>query len=255
MCGTGIVYSAKINGEPTTFGTSGLLYRSNKLMYDRLTNTVWNQFTGEPVIGPLAASGIKLKRFPVILTTWGEWLVEHPDATVLSPDTGIYPASVYEPESTPGAIYYEYFNSHDTMFPVWERSAELGTKEVVLGLAVGHEYKAYPVAALQQERVVNDVLGDVAVVLMGSSSSQAARAYERNGHSFSLAGGEPVSGALPNALVDSDGAVWSVTEEYLISDADPVLRLNRIPTHMSFWFGWFAFHPDTQIYRPDENTP
>ena len=49
------MYSARIDGEPTTFGTSGLLYRSNKLMYDRTTNSIWNQFTGEPVIGPLAA--------------------------------------------------------------------------------------------------------------------------------------------------------------------------------------------------------
>ena len=223
-------------------------------MYDRTTNTVWKQFTGEPVIGPLAASGIKLERFPVILTTWEEWLAEHPDTTVLSPHTGIYPASAYEPESNPEAIYHGYFNSPDTMFPVWNRSTELGIKEVVLGLAMGDEYKAYPVAALQQERVVNDVLGETAVVLIGSSSSQAARAYERNERSFSLASGEAAIGPLPNTLVDSDGVAWSITEEYLVNDMDPVLRLKRIPTHMAFWFGWYGFHPDTQVYRPEENT-
>ena len=254
MCGSGIVYSAKINGEPTTFGTSGLLYRSNKLMYDRQTLTVWKQFTGEPVIGPLAASGIELERFPVILTTWEEWLGEHPETTVLSAGTGIYPASAYEAESNPGAIYYGYFDSPDTMFPVWNRSTELGTKEVVLGLAVGTQYKAYPVAELQQERVINDVLGDTDVVLIGSSSSQAARAYERHGRSFSLASAEAATGPLPNALVDSDGVVWSVTGEYLINDTDPSLRLKRIPTHMAFWFGWYGFHPETQVYRADENT-
>ena len=51
------MYSAKVNDQPTTFGTSGLLYRSNKLMYDRATETIWHQFTGEPVIGPLAETG------------------------------------------------------------------------------------------------------------------------------------------------------------------------------------------------------
>ena len=68
------MYSARINGEPTTFGTSGLLYRSNKVMYDRATRSLWSQLLGEPVIGPLADSGIKLDFFPVNLITWGEWL-------------------------------------------------------------------------------------------------------------------------------------------------------------------------------------
>jgi hypothetical protein len=66
------VYSAKIDGEPTTFGTSGLLYRSNKLMYDRNTESLWSSLLGEPVIGPLADSEIKLAFFPVVLTTWEE---------------------------------------------------------------------------------------------------------------------------------------------------------------------------------------
>ena len=64
------MYSARIDGETTTFGTSGLLYRSNKVMYDRATNTLWHQFTGEPIIGPLADSGIRLPFYPVLLTTW-----------------------------------------------------------------------------------------------------------------------------------------------------------------------------------------
>jgi hypothetical protein len=78
------VYSAIIDDEPTTFGTTGFLYRSNKLMYDRLTRSVWNQFTGVPVIGPLAEDGARLSFFPVLLTTWQEWVEEHPDTTVLS---------------------------------------------------------------------------------------------------------------------------------------------------------------------------
>ena len=65
------MYSAKINGEPTTFGTSGMLYRSNKVMYDRLTETLWNQLRGEPMVGELVGSGIKLEYFPVALTTLG----------------------------------------------------------------------------------------------------------------------------------------------------------------------------------------
>ena len=95
------MYSAKINGEPTTFGTSGLLYQSNKLTYDRATQSLWSSLLGELVIGPLADSGIKLPFFPVVLTTWEEWLAEHPTTSVLSNDTGVYPARFYTPGKQP----------------------------------------------------------------------------------------------------------------------------------------------------------
>ena len=78
------MYSGVVNGQTTTFGTSGLLYRSNKVMYDRATRSLWNQFSGEPIIGTLADSGIQLPFFPSVVSTWGEWQEEHPDTTVLS---------------------------------------------------------------------------------------------------------------------------------------------------------------------------
>ena len=105
-----------------------MLYHSNKVMYDRLTNSLWNQLTSEPVIGPLWDSGIKLDFFPVILTTWEEWLELHPDTTVLDQETGLYPAAFYAPEEDPQAIYYAYFNAPETMFPVPSRDDRLDTK-------------------------------------------------------------------------------------------------------------------------------
>ena len=136
-----IVYSAKINGEPTTFGTSGMLYRSNKVMYDRLTNSLWNQLSREPVIGPLWDSGIKLDFFPVMLTTWEEWLELHPDTTVLAQDTGVYHRSFYVPEDDPQAIYFDYFNTPQTMFPVPDRNNWLETKDIVLGVQLNGSYQ------------------------------------------------------------------------------------------------------------------
>jgi hypothetical protein len=56
-----------------------------KLMYDRPTNSLWNQLTGEPVSGRLAESGIQLERLPIVVTTWGEWKKEHPGTVVLDP--------------------------------------------------------------------------------------------------------------------------------------------------------------------------
>ena len=111
-----------------------MLYQSNKLMYDRTTNSVWNQFTGEPVVGPLASSGIRLDFFPSVLTTWEEWLAEHPDTTVLNIDTGVYSPARYANEWEPHAIYYDYFASPLTMFPVFNRDETLlHAKETVIG--------------------------------------------------------------------------------------------------------------------------
>lgn len=236
------MYSAKIDGEATTFGTSGLLYRSNKVMYDRLTNSLWNQFTGEPIVGPLWDSGARLEFFPVLVTTWEEWVELHPDTTVLDIETGHYPASYYLPEEHREAIYYDYFNSPGTMFAVPNRDGRLATKDVVLGVEVNGRYKAYPVAALREERVVNEVVGGEGVVVLGSEASEGARAYFRGDRVFAATEG------IPSVVVDADGGIWRVTEEFLVNAEDESVRLARIPTHTSFWFGWFQFHGDTEVY-------
>ena len=243
------MYSAKIKGEPTTFGTSGMLYRSNKVMYDRLTNSLWNQLTGEPVIGPLWDSGIKLDFFAVLLTTWEEWLELHPDTTVLDQETGVYAAEFYLPENDPQAIYYDYFNAPDTMFPVPDRDHRLDAKDVVLGVQLNDSYKAYSSIALRQHRIVNDVVGGEEILVLGSDASQGARAYYRGGKSFELGPKDDVSNpGIPSVVTDTDGETWRVTEEFLVNKEDESDKLARIPTHMSFWFGWFQFHPDTELY-------
>ena len=228
-----------------------MLYRSNKLMYDRATRSLWVSFVGEPVIGALADSGIKLPFFPSSMTTWGEWLAEHPDTTVLSLETGIYAPSRYEPESDPGSFYFTYRADPDTMFPVWNRDTRLDTKEEVLGLSIGEEHKAFPVKVLQRERVVNDVLGDTGVVVVGSAISSSARAYASEGVQFTLPGGGATTDALPMSLTDASGVTWKITEEALVNTGDPSRTLARLPSQLSFWFGWFAFHPDTKVYGVD----
>ena len=248
LCGAGIAYHGEFDGMETTFGTSGFLYRSNKIMYDRETLSLWNQETGQPVIGELADSGIQLNFFPTLLTTWGEWTDEHPDTTVLALDTGVSQPGSYFPEDNPNATYYEYFNTPGTMFPVWIRDDSLEAKDVVLGVNIGEAQKAYPVSVLQVERVVNDTLGETNVVVLGSEISQAAKAYERGDQEFSRVEGDTSTG-VPMKLVDQNGHVWDVTEEALVNASDSSQTLPRIPTHSSFWFGWYAFYPDTELYE------
>ena len=248
LCGAGIAYSGKFNDIETTFGTSGFLYRSNKIMYDRETLSLWNQELGQPVIGELADSGIQLDFFPTLLTTWGEWKNTHPDTTVLSLNTGVYQPGRYFPEDNPNATYYQYFNTPETMFPVWLRDDSLEAKDVVLGVRIGEAAKAYPVTALQTDRVVNDVLGETNIVVLASELSQAAKAYERGDQEFSRLQDDTSTG-IPMKVVDRNGHEWNVTEEALVNAADSSQTLARIPTHSSFWFGWFAFYPDTELYE------
>ena len=95
LCGSGILYDTRVEGReaPFVFGSSGFLYRSNKLMYDQETNSLWNQFVGRPVVGPLTGSGIELKILPVAITSWRKWQERHPETKVLSLDTGYTPSS------------------------------------------------------------------------------------------------------------------------------------------------------------------
>ena len=241
------MYSTSFLDEPTTFGTSGLLYRSNKVMYDRATNTLWSQLTGRPIIGPLVGSDIRLKIFPLVLTTWGEWLTDHPDTTVLSLDTGYYSPTQYQREDDSASIYFSYRNSAETMFPVWIRDDRLDAKEEVLGLTVDDVYKAYPLRVIGEMRVLSDTVNGVDVVVIASSSSMDARAYRSGGMTFEPPRENSGTG-LPRLLVASDGSRWRVTVDALVDVEDESRTLPSMFANISFWFGWYAFHSDTLLY-------
>ena len=248
------MYSTKLNEEVLEFGTSGLLYRSNKLMYDRGTNTLWVQFLGEPVVGPLADSGIELEVLPVLLTTWGEWLAAHPDTTVLDIETGIYPPAVYAPEGDPGSVYFEYRRNPETLFPVAQRSDILPTKAQVLGLNVSGQARAYPLELLREEPVINDSLGGKDLVVVTIGEAGGARVYERGAHLFSHAQPTDENEGMI-ILVDEKGQRWRMGEEALVQVEDSRQRLQRIPSHIAYWFGWYAFYPATDVYGEIESAP
>lgn len=249
------MYSTKVNGETIEFGTSGLLYRSNKLMYDRVTQSLWNSFLGEPVIGQLADSGVKLDYFPVVMTTWEEWSSEHPDTTVLSNSTGVYPADFYAAEGSPESIYYAYRAGTETMFPVWNRDDVLLTKDEVLVFSRGSSHKAYPISILNRERVVNDVVGGEPVLILASGRSAEARVYARGSGTFSLDPDSPAGEGTPSRVYDDAGVAWRVAEDALVNSTDDTDTLARLPAHAAFWFGWFSFRPDTELYEGASPSP
>ena len=222
-------------------------------MYDRTTNTLWRQFVGEPAVGTLVGSGIKLEVLPVVLTTWGDWLATHPDTNVVDINTG-FPPERYRPEEHPESAYANYRESPELWYPVWRESDLLSKKSQVLGLVVNGEAKAYPLEQLQQEPVINDSLGGKNLVVITRAESAAARAYKRGSHEFSLSRpGENETGEI--VLVDEEGRRWRLEEEALVAVDGPAQRLQRLPSHMAYWFGWYASYPDTGVHGQEGTGP
>ena len=126
LCGTVIPYESLVDGQHIRFGTSGLLYRSNKVMFDHGTKSLWNTFEGVPVIGSLVGSGLQLTRRSMVTTTWGEWRARHPETTVLSLETG------QQRDYSEGAAYRDYFSTDQLMFQVQARDDRLDNKDEVV---------------------------------------------------------------------------------------------------------------------------
>lgn len=238
LCGSGILYDTTLaEGETYTFGSSGLLYRSNKLMYDHQTNTLWSHLHGEPVMGPLVGKSKKLKILPLTVTTWGEWRKRHPHSEVLSLDTG------YRRDYKPGAAYGDYVRSPDTMFPVWRKAPDvLKTKDWVFAVDLNGARKAYPLGALLKRPILNDRVNGHTIVLITEPRSEAVRAYSSKGRTFR-------PGADGEVIDERSGESFGVKEEYLIGKNSKA-RLPRVAGHRAYWFGWYAFFPGTELYLP-----
>jgi uncharacterized protein DUF3179 len=200
LCGTGMVFDAKVNGQNLTFGVSGLLYQSDMLLYDRKTESLWSQIKTEAVTGPL--TGARLKLLSSMQTSWGQWKNKHPKTLVLSQKTGYHRDYDRDP-------YRGYATSERLMFGVKNRNRDFHPKERVIGVDLGGTVKAYPFSELAKAK-------------------------------------QPLEDKLNGALVKITFDKKSQTA--VIRDA----KGNEIPSVVGFWFAWFAFHPDTEVFRKSQ---
>lgn len=251
LCGAGVLYETQTSERTYTFGSSGFLMRSNKLMYDRQTQTLWNQLTGEPVLGPLADEKIDLAVRPLVVTTWRRWRRDHPSTRVLDVETG------FDRPYENGAAYADYFSSDDPLFPVQTPLRGLDAKEQVFALRVGDAPKAYPLDEVLSRGTINDRLGGQAVAVVSSggrvvvegrdvqtgrtSSYQAGaevRAFARESHRFEPAGAGVVE--------DERGRRWRVTESALLGPGGE--RAPRLGGHLAYAFGWLSYFPQSEVF-------
>lgn len=228
LCGAGILFETQVEDqdEPLVFGSSGFLYRSNKLMFDRKTNSLWNQFTGEPVSGPLRTSGIELKIRPNVITSWKNWKKKNPDTRVLSLETG------HNRDYGSGVVYQDYFASPDLMFPTLVRDeSKVKRKDYVFGIRDVAASKAWPIAAFEGGKVINDKIGGRNVVMIGDRETLTVRAYDRDNLSFEKTDDPEVLKGL--------GGNWGIEEARLMGPNGEELK--RVPGHLAFWFAWDGY--------------
>ncbi len=139
LCFTGIAFEPFIDGEPVQFGTSGSLYNSDLVMYDRRTSSYWSQITGQAIVGELA--GLTLEKVPIDTIRWGDWKRIHPDTEVLSRETGF--GAAYGREAYPG-----YYDRGGPNFRVAENDSRLPAKAIVYGVFKDGFARAYPEQAV-----------------------------------------------------------------------------------------------------------
>ncbi len=239
LCGAGILFETEVDGRetPFVFGSSGLLYRSNKLMFDRQSNSLWNQFTGEPVIGALADSGIALKIRPIATTTWARWRAANPETQVLALETG------FNRDYGSGVVYRDYFASSELMFPARSDQSRLQQKDFVFGIRDVAAAKAWPLGAFQGGAVINDRVGSLEVVVIGDAASRSVRAYERRDQEFSAS-------ATADEVIGKDGR-WHVGEAELTGPQGQ--RLPRVPGHLAYWFAWNGYlGAESELYLAND---
>ncbi|MEO7335530.1 MAG: DUF3179 domain-containing protein [Caldimonas sp.] len=236
LCGALVLYDVTAGGVQHELGTSGFLYRSNKLMYDHATKSMWSTLTGTPVVGPLVGKGIELRQLYVVTTTWKEWRGRHPNTQVLALDTG------HQRDYREGAAYRDYFATDRLMFNVPKQDDRLPNKAEVLALRqpqVPGEALAISADFLATRPVDHTSIGNQNMVVL-TDASGANRVYESRAVTFA-------SWDQAAAVRDSRGNVWQVDEARLAGPNGVTLK--RMPAHRAFWFGWHAAFPDTRLVK------
>ena len=230
LCGSCILYRSGSH----VLGTSGFLYRSNKLMYDRQTQSLWSTLEGRPVVGALVGRETPMEMLPVATTTWGEWRKLHPKTQVLSEQTG------HRRDYGEGVAYREYFSHDRTMFPVSVQDKRLANKAEVLTLRLGGEALAVATADLPPGEILPLKLADRSLLAIHRGGR---RVYDVGGHQFTQ--------LTAAGLREVTGALWEIREDALVGPRGT--RLPRFPSHEAFWFGWVAAYPHTRLWtRPAE---
>jgi len=253
LCNTALVFERPtVDGETLTFGTSGNLRNSDLVMYDRQTESWWQQFSGEAIVGDL--TGQQLKFLPTAIISWEDFKDNHPDGMVLSKDTGYnrrYGSNPY--------VGYDNIDSSPFLFR-GDTDDRLKPMARVLGVVDDQgEGKSYSYQLLSQEKVIQDTFNDTPIVVFWKEGTASAL------DSSSIPEGEDVGATgVFESVVDGQiltfeanddgtftdqetGSTWTITGQAVEGPMEGE-QLTSVPHHDTFWFAWAAFQgPETLV--------
>ena len=250
LCNSAIAFDRNFEGVVLDFGTTGNLRNSDLIMWDRQTESWWQQFTGEGIVG--VHSGKRLSLVPSAINSWADFKAAYPDGEVLSRDTGfsrdygINPYLGYDEADNPPFLYNG------------PTDGRLPPKERVVAVSIGDEDVAYPFTTLEVERAVNDVVGGESIAVFFKPGTRSAldgaiiaqsRDVGATGAFSAVLDGERLTFSFDgeNIVDDATGSVWNI-QGHAISGQLEGKALRKIVHGDHFWFAWGVFKPNTRIY-------
>jgi hypothetical protein len=257
LCNSAVSYRREIRGVETTFGTSGSLFASALVMYDRATESLWTHFDGRAVVGLLAGEQLEVIASP--LMSWGEFRSSYPNGLVLdNTATGF----VRDYGRNPYVGYDDSVN--DPFLFTGDVDARAAAMQRVVGVDIDGESAAFAIEAISgtDAAATNTSVGstDVVILWRAGQASALEESSVAGGRDIGTAGvflptadGRPLTFAVVEGEIQDTetGSVWSVTGEAL---AGPLQgsRLERVPHLDTFWFAWATYRPGTILVEPSE---
>ena len=233
------MYAREIDGAVHTFGVSGKLIMNVLVMYDHQTRSLWSQFLGQAIEGP--KRGVKLDLVPVTQTAWALWTDNHPDTLILDKQGG------YRGDS----YHYYYRDGQKGVLGESNEDNRLAPKELVVGVSLDGDTKAYPLEALRSQPTVNDSVGGNDVLVFLEINTETALVYDRRVDAMALTFRLlPGGGARPLLMDDETGSTWMALTGLAVDGPLKGAALNRVASHLSFWFAWNDWNPATDLYQP-----
>jgi hypothetical protein len=253
LCNSALVFERVIDGQTLRLGVSGMLRNSDLVMWDDVTQSWWQQLTGEGIVGE--HTGRQLTMLPSQIVGFGAFAEQFPDGEVLSRRGRSYGSNPYVGNDS---------NSRPFLFQGVVDDRLFATERVLAGV-IGGEPMAYPFPILQAETVINDTVGgrDVVAIWQPGATSALDQASIDGSRDVGMAGlfRRELDDEVLTFYLDDDGVIrdeqtgsaWNVFGTAVEGDlAGSQLRPELAGPH--FWFAWAAFEPETGLYGHDDDT-
>ena len=250
LCNTAIAFDRRLDGTVYDFGVSGNLRYSDLIMYDRQTESWWQQITGRAIVGAL--TGKKLTPVPAAMVSFADFRSTHPEGVVLSRDTGFlrpYGRNPYPGYDNIGGSPFLFFEPVDGRLPAMER---------VVTVSLNGEDAAYPFSVLAEQSVIEDTVGGQPIVVFHQVGTDSPFSQGRDIGAASVFA-PTVDGETLKFSVNDSGEIrdsetqskWNVLGRAVAGPLEGK-QLQSIVNGNHFWFAWAVFKPETRVFGLSE---